>query len=81
MKASEIRNMTLDELMSQLREAQDSLVSLRINMATGRLSNPSRIRYLKRDIARLKTLLHEHELNIGGLRGTTSDPKMSSGGS
>jgi large subunit ribosomal protein L29 len=81
MKTGEIRNMTLDELRSQIREAQDSLVNLRINMVTGRLNNPSRIRYLKRDIARLKTVLHEHELNIRNLRGTTSDSEENPKGS
>ncbi len=78
MKTSEMRNMTLNELESQIKESQDSLVNLRISMATGRLNNPLRIRHLRREIARLKTLLHEHEMNIRNLRGTTLD---SEGGS
>jgi large subunit ribosomal protein L29 len=81
MKASEIRDMTLDELKTQIKESQDSLLNLRISMATGRLNNPLRIKYLKRDIARLKTLLHEHELNIRNLRETTLDSEGGSGGS
>ena len=81
MKASEMRDMTLDELRSQIKEAQERLMNLRMSVAVGRLDNPSSIRHLKRDIARLKTVLREHELNIRKLREAAVSPEGSSGGS
>lgn len=64
MKASEIREMTYEEVLAKLQDAKEELFNLRFQKITGELSNPKRIRQVKRDIARLKTLLNEHRLGI-----------------
>lgn len=64
MKASELRENTLEELKARLEDALDEMANLRIQKATHQLVNPSRIRIVKNDIARIKTLLREYELGI-----------------
>ena len=59
MKAKELRTLTRSELEQRLREAQEELFNLKFQHQTGQLSNPLRIREVKKDIARLKTLLGE----------------------
>jgi len=51
--------LTRDELEQRLREAQEELFNLRFQHKTGQLSNPLRIREVRKDVARLKTLLQE----------------------
>lgn len=55
MKASDIRNLTDDELVSQLKSSKDELLKLRIQGKTGQLENSARIGVLKKDIARIHT--------------------------
>ena len=55
MKASEIRNLTDDELIKQVKDSKDELLKLRIQSKTGQLENSARIRTLRKDIARIKT--------------------------
>jgi|BEDMetMinimDraft_2_1075160.scaffolds.fasta_scaffold57273_2 large subunit ribosomal protein L29 len=62
MKARELREKTEAELHQQLREIQEELFNLRFQQAAGQLSNPMRIRLLRRDVARIKTVLREREL-------------------
>ena len=64
MKMYEIREMTLEELQAALEDAKDELANLRIQKALGQLNNPLRIRMVRREIARLKTVIHEYELGI-----------------
>ena len=59
MKAAEIREMTLDQLDDQLVKLKREQFNLRFQAASGQLENTSRIREVRRDIARIKTLLHE----------------------
>ncbi len=59
MKAAEMRQMTTDELRRRLNETYQELFNLRFQLATKQLSDTSRIRQVKRDVARLKTLLRE----------------------
>lgn len=63
-KAAELREMTLDELGTKLSEARSELFNLRFQVATAQLSNVARIGTLKREIARILTLLREKELEI-----------------
>ena len=63
MKASEIRKMSAEELDKQLLELKDELFKLRFQQAINQLDNPTRIAAVKKDIARVKTLLREIELN------------------
>ena len=62
MKASQFHEMTNDELMAREGELKNELFNLRFQLATGQLSNPVAIKNTKRDIARVKTVLHERSL-------------------
>jgi large subunit ribosomal protein L29 len=62
MKAAELRNMTRDELQAKLKEYQRELFNLRFQVATGQLKNFNRIKDVKKDIARILTVLREMEL-------------------
>ena len=59
MKASEIRAMTNEELNEKLAELKKELFNLRFQHAINQLENPHRIEDVKRDIARVMTILHE----------------------
>ncbi len=65
MKAKEIRQMSEIELQSQLTELKTELFNLRFQLATGQLDNPLRINTVRKDIARVKTIVRERELGIG----------------
>jgi large subunit ribosomal protein L29 len=58
-KPKELRTLTRPELEQRLREAQEELFNLKFQHKTGQLSNPLRIREVRKDVARLKTLLGE----------------------
>lgn len=62
MKAQEIQAMTSDELAQELDDVYEELFNLRFQFSTGRLKNFNRLTELKRDIARLKTVMREREL-------------------
>ena len=64
MKAEEIRAMSSEELLRKLDDLKEELFNLRFQMATAQLDNPMRIREVRRDIARVKTILRERELGI-----------------
>jgi large subunit ribosomal protein L29 len=61
-KPSEIRELSVDEIEQRLAETNEELFNLRFQNATGQLENYRRLRHLRRDIARLKTVLREQEL-------------------
>ena len=63
MKASEIRTMSPEQLNEKLTGLKKDLFFLRMQHATNQLDNPLKIRETKRDIARVKTMLREKELN------------------
>lgn len=71
MKAQEIRENTVEEIKQQLEDLVDEMANLRIQQATHQLANSSRIHVVRKDIARIKTILKEYELNI-------SQPKTAS---
>ena len=62
MKASEVRSLTKDELNTKLGELKKDLFFLRMQHATNQLDNPVKINEVKRNIARVKTVLREKEL-------------------
>ena len=62
MKAKEIRNNTLPELNEQLAKLKEELFNLRFQLAINQLDNPMRITAVKKDIARIKTVIREKEL-------------------
>ncbi len=65
MKANAFKDMTSAELTQKLTDAKGELFNLRFQLATGQLENPLRIRHVKRDIARVKTVLREREITKG----------------
>lgn len=64
MKANEIRELTDQELNNKLLELKSELFNLRFQLATGQLDNPKRIKAIRKDIARVKTVSRERELGI-----------------
>ncbi len=62
MKAADIRKMSASELEAKLRELKDELFKLRFQQAINQLDNPMRISAVKKDIARVLTVLRETEL-------------------
>jgi large subunit ribosomal protein L29 len=62
MKAAELRDLSEEELRGKLRELQEELFNLRFQLATGQIENVSRIRTVRRDIARLKTVQQQRAL-------------------
>ena len=63
MKASEIREMTADELNSKLADLKAELFNLRFQMATSQLDNTARVGQVKKDIARIQTEMRARELS------------------
>ncbi len=63
MKAKDIRELNKDELSAKLNDLKSEFFNLRFQLATGQLNNPSSIKHVKKDIARVKTILREMELN------------------
>jgi large subunit ribosomal protein L29 len=63
-KAHELDEMTNADLETRLREAKEELFNLRFQSATGQLENHGRLRTVKRDIARIYTVVRERELGI-----------------
>ena len=65
MKANEIRKMSSEDLNNKVNELKNEFFNLRFRLATGQLDNPSSIKSVKRDIARVKTIIRERELEVG----------------
>ena len=63
MKVKEIRELTTEEIVAKIKESKEELFNLRFQQATGNLEKPSRIRDLRHQVARMKTVLRERELN------------------
>ena len=66
MKASEIRDLSSDEIRQKLDESTEELFNLRFQHATDQLENPMRLGHVKRDIARMMTVVKERELTSSG---------------
>ena len=65
MKINDIKNMTTQELSSKLNELKNELFNLRFSHATGNLANPLQLHNVKKDIARIKTVLRVREIAEG----------------
>ncbi|HEY8529621.1 MAG: 50S ribosomal protein L29 [Paenibacillaceae bacterium ZCTH02-B3] len=65
MKASELRNLTSAEIEQKIAAYKEELFNLRFQQATGQLDKPHRLKELRKEIARAKTVLRERELGIG----------------
>jgi large subunit ribosomal protein L29 len=62
MRADEIRELSVEEIQSRIRELEEERFRLRFRSATEPLQDPLRLRWIRKDIARLKTILREREL-------------------
>ncbi len=62
--AGELRNIDTEDLVTKLREAKEELFNLRFQAATGQLESHGRLRAVKKDIARIYTVMRERELGI-----------------
>lgn len=67
--AHELRELNAEELKTRLSEAKEELFNLRFQAATGQLTNNRRLRTVKRDIARIYTVIRERELGLSEVPG------------
>ncbi|MEV0727994.1 MULTISPECIES: 50S ribosomal protein L29 [Polymorphospora] len=63
-KAAELRELSDEELVTKLREAKAELFNLRVQSATGQLDNNRRLQVVRREIARIYTIMRERELGL-----------------
>ncbi|NLV99399.1 MAG: 50S ribosomal protein L29 [Clostridiaceae bacterium] len=68
MKATDLRKKSQTELEEELNELKEELFKLRFQHATNQLANPLQLKYVKRDIARVKTVMRQQELSDGGIK-------------
>lgn len=64
MKRENYRELTIAEIELKLHQYKEELLNLRFQKVTGNLLNPSRIRQVKKEIARIETILNENELGL-----------------
>ena len=64
-KAAELRDLPADELLVRMEGAKEELFNLRFQLATGQLDNPSRMRVVRHEVARISTVLREREIEEG----------------
>jgi large subunit ribosomal protein L29 len=62
--AAELRELSDEELVTRLREAKAELFNLRVQAATGQLENHGRLQVIRREIARIYTIMRERELGL-----------------
>ena len=62
--AADLRSLDADDLAEKLKDAKEELFNLRFQNATGQLDNTARLRTVRKDIARIYTVLRERELGI-----------------
>jgi large subunit ribosomal protein L29 len=62
MKASQVRDSTIEELREKERELAEQLFALRLQKVTGQLEKPARVRQVRKDLARVLTVLRERQL-------------------
>ncbi len=66
MKINELRKLSTEELNTKISESKRELLDLRLKNATGALDKPSKINELKKEVARMKTIINERNLEAGG---------------
>ena len=64
MKAKELKNLSVEDLNKKLNELKKDLFMLRMQHATNQLDNPMQLATVKKDIARVKTIIREKETNV-----------------
>ena len=71
MKASEIRELPIEELKKRLSDEEESLANLKFQLATSQLESPIKVRTVRRDIARIQTLIRQKERTQANKAATT----------
>ena len=66
MKINELRKLSTEELNTKISKSKRELLDLRLKNATGALDKPSKINELKKEVARMKTIINERNLEAGG---------------
>ena len=66
MDAKKIRDLSTEEIIKKIEENKEELFNLRFAQATGNLEKPSRINELRKEVARMKTIINERRLEAGG---------------
>ena len=64
MKAAEIRDMDTEDLHSRISELKEELFNLRFQLATGQLDNHRRMKFVRREVARIRTILRERDFAV-----------------
>jgi large subunit ribosomal protein L29 len=77
MKAQEIRELESDELHARIAELKEELFNLRFQLATGQLDNHARLQIVKREVARIRTILRERD--FAAIEGVTSAEAFATG--
>jgi large subunit ribosomal protein L29 len=72
-KPSELREMSEEALVERLREAKAELFNLRVQSATGQLDNHGRLQVIRKDIARIYTIMRERELGLSAAPGEAAE--------
>jgi len=80
MKIFEARDLPENEIRKRIKDEEENLVHLKFQKATSQLESPIKIRTVRRDIARMKTVLHELELKAALKPAVTSSPSEASKG-
>ena len=65
MKTKELKDLTVEELLKKKKDVKEEVFNLRFQHSTGQLENTARMKLVKRDVARIETILKEKELNRG----------------
>jgi large subunit ribosomal protein L29 len=63
-KMEELKQLPLDELKIRLQDTEEELANLRFQLALRQLDDPLKVRHMRKDVARLKTVIREHELGL-----------------
>jgi len=66
MKPSEIRDLKIEEIETKLADAREELMNLRFQQVSGQLTDASRLRFVRRDIARMMTIAGERKAEVEG---------------
>jgi large subunit ribosomal protein L29 len=63
MKGKDLKELTKEELLKKKKDTKEELLNLRFQHSTGQLENTSRLKLLKKDVAKIETILRQKELN------------------
>lgn len=66
MKVNELRKLSDKDLVKKIQESKKELFDLRLKQSTGSLDKPSKVRELRKDVARMNTILNERKNEVGG---------------